>query len=190
MNTSELPGCAAQTMVTIIDAIKPDQLDAPTPCHEFDVRALISHLLHWSPVLEGAAHKNPTPPLAGPETSHTSDDWAAMLKERITSTASAWSAPEAWTGMTPFGPTGLPAHLVGGMVVTELVVHGWDLAKATAQHHTWDLDLLGYLYDEIKDTAETGRQMGVYAPEAPVLSDSPLIDRVLALTGRTPYWKP
>lgn len=190
MNTWELPGNAAQTIVTIINAIKPDQLDATTPCRDFDVRALISHLLHWGPVLEGAATKQSAAPLDGPETGHAPEDWARTLGEQIARTSSAWSAPQAWTGMAPFGPAELPAHVVGGMVVTELVVHGWDLAHATGQHATWDVDLLGFLYDEVKDHAETGRSMGVYASEVPVLSDSPLIDRIVALTGRDPRWTP
>lgn len=91
--------------------------------------------------------------------------------------------------MAPFGPTELPAHVVG-MIVTELVVHGWDLARATDQHPSWDVDLLGFLYDEVQGHAETGRNMGVYAPEVPVLSDSPLIDRIIAVTGRDPNGTP
>ncbi|WP_369634323.1 TIGR03086 family metal-binding protein, partial [Nocardia sp. JMUB6875] len=173
MNPSELPARAAQTMVTIIDAIKPDQLDAPTPCREFDVRALISHLLHWSPVLEGAGNKQPTPAPDGPETGHTPDDWPRALESRVTATAAAWSVPEAWTGSAPFDTGELPAHLAGGMVLTELVIHGWDLAKATAQQPIWDPDLLAYLYEEVTNTAETGRQMGIYGPEVPVPAATP-----------------
>jgi uncharacterized protein (TIGR03086 family) len=84
------------------------------------------------------------------------------------------------------GPTDLPAALVGGMVVAELVVHGWDLARATGRQPAWDDDLLAYLYDEVAKTAEQGREMGVYGPEVAVPASASLLDRTLALTGRDP----
>jgi uncharacterized protein (TIGR03086 family) len=88
------------------------------------------------------------------------------------------------------GPMELPASLVGGMVVGELVVHGWDLARATGKHPEWADDLLGYLHEEIAKSAEQGREMGVYGPEVAVPASSSTLDHVLGLTGRNPAWTP
>lgn len=86
------------------------------------------------------------------------------------------------------GPMELPASLIGGMIVGELVVHGWDLARATSQRPTWDQELIAYLHEEVMTTAEQGREMGAYGPEVAIPASSSTLDRVLGLTGRNPGW--
>jgi len=178
---------AASRLQDILRDIKPGQLGVPTPCTEYDVHALINHLLFWGPSLEGAARKENVPPPAGAERDLglTTDDLIAQLDR----TTAAWSEPGAWEGITHMGgPTELPAALVGGMVAGELTVHAWDLAKATGQVLAPDDDLLDYLLGEVGKTAEQGRQMGMYGPEVPVPATAPKLDRVLGLTGRAPGW--
>ncbi|MEE6257941.1 TIGR03086 family metal-binding protein [Plantactinospora sonchi] len=182
---------AASALTGIVDEIKPDQLDNPTPCGEYDVRKLVNHLLFWGPSLEGAARKETVPPPADAESELdlTGGDWSAALRALVEAVATAWARPEAWQGGTHMGgPTELPASLVGGMVIGELVVHGWDLARATGQDRSWDDELLGYLHEEVGRFAEQGRAMGVFGPEVPVPDSAPMLDRVLGLTGRDPGW--
>ncbi|HVW43032.1 MAG TPA: TIGR03086 family metal-binding protein [Amycolatopsis sp.] len=178
---------AATCLEDVVRTIRPGQLDAPTPCAKYDVRGLVNHLLFWGPSLEGAARKETVPPPGPPETDlglTTSD-----LLAQIDRTAKAWSEPAAWEGVTHMGgPAELPAALVGGMIVTELVVHGWDLAKATGRNLTPGDDLLDYLLDEVGKTAEQGRAGGVYGPPVAVPATAPKFDRVLAMTGRNPGW--
>lgn len=189
MSGDQLIGRAAAPVVEIVRNIKPDQLDAPTPCSEYDVRKLIHHMLFWGPSLEGAAGKQTVPPPAQAEADLdlTQGDWAADLVAQLERTAAAWSRPPAWHGSTHMGgPTELPAAMVGGMVLAELVVHGWDLGHATGQRPTWDNDVLDYVHREVENTAEMGREMGIYGPEVPVTADAQLLHRILGLTGRQP----
>jgi uncharacterized protein (TIGR03086 family) len=191
MPETHLVARAAAPLLEIVRDITPEQLGAPTPCTEFDVRRLLNHLLFWGPSLEGAARKEAVAPPA--ETEAEVDlidgDWRAALEAHIERTATAWSRPEAWDGVTRMGgPTELPASLIGGMLVGELVVHGWDLARATGQHPTWDDELLAYVHDEVAKGAEQGRDMGVYGPEVPVPAEAPVLDRLLGLAGRDPAW--
>lgn len=182
---------AATPLLEIIHNIKPDQLDAPTPCAEYDVRGLVGHLLFWGPSLEGAARKELVPPPGEVEAEAdlTDGDWATALEEHLNRTAAAWSAAGAWEGVTRMGgPMELPASLIGGMVLGELVVHGWDLARATGQHLSLDDELLSYLHDEVARSAQQGRDMGIYGPEVAVPASAPTLDRVLGLTGRNPAW--
>ena len=182
---------ATAPAVAIVHAIRPDQLEAPTPCAEFTVRTLLNHLLYWGPSLVGAARKERVaPPAAGEREADLPDgDWAGALAGQIDRTAAAWSDPDAWEGMTHLGgPDPMPAPLIGGMVLTELVVHGWDLARATGQRPEWDRELLDYLHGEIGKTAEYGRELGVYGPAVPVPDSAPVLDRTLGLTGRDPAW--
>ena len=102
-------------------------------------------------------------------------------------TTAAWSTPQAWQGTTDMAGSGeMPAPTIGGMVLGEVVVHGWDLAHATGQHPTWDDDVLAYLHREVEASAEMGRGMGIYGPEVAVPADAPLLHRILGLTGRVP----
>lgn len=193
MSNAQLIVRAAGVLREIVGQVKPDQLDAPTPCTEFDVRKLVNHLLFWGPSLVGAARKENVAPPAESEADVdlAAGDWQAALLAHVTNVVDAWSRPEAWEGVAHIGgPMELPSDLIGGMVVGELVVHGWDLARATGQQPVWAEDLLEYLHGEVAKSAEVGRQMGAYAEEVAVPETAPPLDRVLALTGRDPAWTP
>jgi uncharacterized protein (TIGR03086 family) len=168
----------------LLTLVTPDGLDAPTPCTEFDVRALLNHLLTWGPVLEAAARKEPAAPVE-----HTAADPAEAFGERLERVVAAWSEQEAWEGSTTMGgPDPMPAALIGGMVVSEIVVHGWDLGRALDRHPSWDPAVLGFVLGEVTATAELGRSMGIYADAVPVPDPAPVLDRLLGVTGRDPQW--
>ncbi|MFE1596327.1 TIGR03086 family metal-binding protein [Nocardia sp. NPDC058705] len=187
MSENERVARAAEPLSKILRTITSDRLADPTPCADFDVRALLNHLLHWGPSLIGAARKGEIAP--GPEVDLTTGDWAAALDTQLTDLAAAWGRPDAWQGVTRMGgPMELPAPLVGGMVVGELIVHGWDLARAVGTTVHWDDDLLRETYNDTAATAEQGRELGIYGPEIPIDTGAPLLDRILGLTGRNPAW--
>jgi uncharacterized protein (TIGR03086 family) len=190
MHAHTAAATAAKTTSTVIGNISVDQLEARTPCSEFTVRQLINHLLFWGPSLAGAAHKETVPPAGTSEEDvDLTDDWPVKLAAQTDALAAGWSEPRAWQGETTMGgPTAMPADMVGAMVVGELVVHTWDLARATGQQPVWDDDLLSFLLPELAATAEQGRQMGIFGPAVAVPDTSPLLDRILGLTGRDPHW--
>lgn len=188
---TQLLALAAAPFTEIVRNVKPDQLANPTPCTEFDVRKLVNHLLFWGPSLVGAARKEPAtlPAATESDVDLVGEDWAADLVAHAERAVAAWEEPAAWTGTTQMGgPTELPAELVGGMIAGELVVHGWDLARATGQRPEWDEDLLRYVHGEIDRSAELGRSMGVFGPEVPVPATASTLDRTLGLAGRDPKW--
>ncbi|EXG79840.1 TIGR03086 family metal-binding protein [Cryptosporangium arvum] len=169
----------------VVRTIRDEQLGAPTPCREFDVKALVDHLLQWGPALVGAARKEEVGPVEPPK------DWRKALDAHFDELVTGWGAPAAWEGTTRMGgPTEFPAPMIGGMVLAELVVHGWDLARATGQSPRWPEEVLRPLVAEARGMAEQGRQMGIFGPEVPVPADAPSLDRILGLTGRDPAWRP
>jgi uncharacterized protein (TIGR03086 family) len=188
MSGDQLFKLAAAPVIDVVRAIEPDQLGAQTPCAEFDVRKLLNHLLFWGPSLEGAARKESVPPPAASESEvDLPADWQPRLIAHLAKLSGSWSEPAAWQGNTHMGgPTELPASLVGGMVIGEVVVHAWDLATATGQTPEWDEEVLRYIHKEVEAGAQQGRDMGVYGPEVPVPADAPTLHRILGLTGRTP----
>lgn len=189
MHGYQLIGRACAPTVEIVRAITPDQLAAPTPCTEYDVRGLVNHLMFFGPSLEGAGRKVLTPPPAENESDvdlTEADDWPGDLAAQLGRTAAAWSGPEAWQGTTSMlGTTQMPAPMIGGMVVGELVLHGWDLAQATGRRPAWDDDVLAFVHGNLENTAQMGREMGAYGPEVTVAADAPILHRVLGLAGRT-----
>jgi uncharacterized protein (TIGR03086 family) len=190
MQANTVIASAAKTTRTVVGAISADQLDAPTPCDEFTVRALINHLLFWGPSQAAAAVKESVPPPGSNEREvDLTEDWATKLTALTDSLAAGWGEPEAWEGETFMGgPTAMPARMVGGMVAAELVVHTWDLARATGQEAVWEPDVLSFVHTEMAGMAKQGREMGIFGPEVPVAGTAPLLHRTLGLSGRDPQW--
>ena len=188
MPEAQLVARAAAPFLDVVRSLQPAALPSPTPCTEYDLRALVNHLLFWGPGLEAAARKESLAPPAEAESDVdlVVGDWKAALEAQVQAGVAAWSAPGAWAGDTWMGPYELPAPVVGGMLVGELVVHGWDLAQATGQRPVWDDDVLEFLHGQVAYSAQTGREMGIYGPEVHVAGTAAALDRVLALTGRDP----
>jgi uncharacterized protein (TIGR03086 family) len=96
----------------------------------------------------------------------------------------------SWDGMVPFASKQMPGSMVGRMVLTDLVVHGWDLARATDQpfHCADEVAETGYTF--AAELADQGRTMSAFGPEVPVSASAPMLDRALGLCGRDPAWTP
>jgi uncharacterized protein (TIGR03086 family) len=171
-----LTRAAVEPARLVVREIGPDQLDRPTPCPDFDVRALIEHLLTWGPALVAAGLK------AAPSTTYPD------LDHYLDAVAVAWGQPDAWTGATAMGGHELPATTLGGMVLGEVVVHGWDLARATGQDVAWPEHLLDFLCAEVDRSGEQARSMGLYGPVVPVPTGASTLDRLIGRTGRDPAW--
>lgn len=87
----------------------------------------------------------------------------------------------------------MPAQVMGVVALDELVVHGWDLARATGQPFTADpaslRESLGFAASMSEPGQEAGRE-GLYGPVVRVPDDAPDLDRLLGFAGRDPRWTP
>ncbi len=118
-------------------------------------------------------------------------DWRATVTTGLTDLAEAWREPAAWHGTASLGgPTELPAAMIGGMVCVELAVHGWDLARATAQEPRWDDDVTMFTLRQVTDMAPQGREHGVFGSEVDVPDSASALDKALGRSGRDPSWRP
>jgi len=107
--------------------------------------------------------------------------------QAIADLAEGWSVPEAWSGLTSMiGSDPMPGEMIGGMVLGELVVHGWDLARAVGVEPQFSGGVLAGTLVAVTSMAELGRGMGVFAPEVLIDAEAPLLDRIVASTGRDP----
>ena len=119
-----------------------DRLDDPTPCADYAVRDLIAHL---DQVARGADAPEPLGP-----------GWRTAIPTHLDALAAEWADPAVWEGI---GALDLPNAVWGRIVLTEMVVHGWDLARATGR--PFDLDDEPALRTCLDHVAE-------FVPNAPV----------------------
>lgn len=184
---------AARAVARLLDAIGDERLADPTPCPEYAVRELLGHLVGLSTAFRDAARKDFGPSTGtdpGSVLPVLDDDWRAVLPQRLNELAEAWQKPGAWDGDTQAGGITFPAAIAGRVALNELVIHGWDLARATGQEYAPGDASLRVSYDLLKPAGDDPSRDGMFGPVVRVAEDAPLIDRVVGLSGRRPDWQP
>ncbi len=68
----------------------------------------------------------------------------------------------------------------------DLLVHGWDIARATGQDETLPAHEVTRVYADAVSLGDNLRSEGVCGPAVEVPDDASDQDRLLALMGRTP----
>jgi uncharacterized protein (TIGR03086 family) len=184
-------GPQARLVARLVHGVREDQLDLPTPCPDYAVRHLLGHVAGLCLGLGAAGRKDVGPltdTVPGTTLPELAPDWRAVLPPALDALAEAWQDPAAWEGMTRAGGLDLPGAVAGLVAADELVVHGWDVARATGQEYVPD-DAALRAAEQFLAPAEGGRD-GLFGPIVPVPEDAPLLDRVIGLSGRDPHWKP
>ncbi len=177
----------------VVSAVRADQLAGPTPCPDFDVAALVDHLVGagWRAVSLG---RGETP--SGEEFPHVElGDAADQLSQAGRAAAGAWSDDRlSETTTMPWGETYTGSTLVD-MYLSELVAHSWDLAVATGQPAVCDESLAMAALDAGRAMLrpEYRNMMGPGSPfgtEQPVDEGAPTLERFAGFMGRSPDWRP
>jgi uncharacterized protein (TIGR03086 family) len=178
---------AAAETARIVGGVSAGQLADPTPCTDWDVRALLNHIILWTAysaeqrayggsVAEDLMSKDfaAEPGFA--------DDYAAQVGKAV----AAWSDPAAWERELDVMGSATPAADIAGLLIAETALHGWDLAVATGQEYHCDDATAAVVLGVVEAQAELFRQYQGFADPVPVSGDAPAFDRALALSGRTP----
>jgi uncharacterized protein (TIGR03086 family) len=184
---------ATDRMAELIRAVPDDALAAPTPS-DIDLGTLLDHIRTFAVVFTAAARRDALPfegrpPV--PDAANLGDDWRERLPRALDDLATAWRSPDAWTGTTSAGGLELPGEMAGTIALDEVVVHGWDVARAIGRPYDAEPQLLDEIYGWVAQFADPGSPLpreGLFGPPVPVPADAPLLDRVLGLTGRDPNW--
>ncbi|MEU6557203.1 TIGR03086 family metal-binding protein [Streptomyces sp. NPDC046915] len=184
-----------QTLVVarLAEAVTDERLSAVTPCPDLAVRNLLGHLAGLAAAFRDAARKDlgattdTGPDAAVPD---IGPGWREELPKVLDELAEAWRDPAAWTGMTRAGGVDLPGAVAGAVAADELVIHGWDLARATGQEYIPDPAALQAAHGFLLAAAENSGGSGIFGPVVPVPAGAPLLDRALGLSGRDPGWTP
>lgn len=198
-------GAAVALLRRVADGVRDDQLHDPTPCGDFDVEGLLVHLSAVLPrVAALATGANPfAGTLALPQPGQRwSDAWLEAAHE----IQAGWSDPAVLER-----PMSLPWIQTDGAgmlahYTAELTVHTWDLARATGQQPDFDpravaTSIASYRHvlpaeGRLAEFLAVSAQMPAdRRPTAPVFGevhavapDAPLVDQLVAWTGRDPDW--
>ncbi|MFH7596742.1 TIGR03086 family metal-binding protein [Streptomyces racemochromogenes] len=189
-------GPQAAVVARLVSRVPGGGLGGRTPCPGYAVGDLLGHLAGLAVAFRDAARKDlgpttDTPP--GAAAPPLPADWRERIPRALGELAEAWRDPSAWTGMTRAGGVDLPGAVAAAVAADELVVHGWDLARATGQEYAPDTPALHASHAFLLAAAqEAGAGQGVFGPVVPLPDGdgAPLLDRTLALSGRDPGWKP
>lgn len=192
-------GPAAREVTRLLDGVSDKQLASPTPCEDYSVGALLDHLMGLSLAFTWAAHKTTASHTGGqegpgqPSAVYLDPEWRERLPHRLDELAKAWAKPAAWEGMTEAGGVRMPAEQMGVVTLDELVLHGWDLARATGQRFNCDpastAAVLTFTSQSAQPENAAGRE-GLFGPVVDVPEGASDLDKALGYAGRDPGWTP
>jgi uncharacterized protein (TIGR03086 family) len=179
---------ACQRTSDVLINVNDGQLDGATPCEKLTVRALVAHVGGLALAFSAAARKEfgeltDTPPVEGVP---LDGDWRTAYPTRLADLAQAWGEPAAWDGMSRAGGVDFPGEVGGLIALTEVVIHGWDVAAATGQSYDIDVATAAAVLPHVTAIAAEGPVEGLFGPAVAVADDAPTLDRIIALSGRDP----
>jgi uncharacterized protein (TIGR03086 family) len=164
----------------IVEAVRPDQLGSPTPCTDWTVQRLIDHLVGGTEYLLAAAENR--------EPAQRTFSMGADFRLCVAAVLDALEVPGAMerTCISPLGFEWPVSQAVAGTFM-DVLIHTWDLARATDQDDRLDPELVDActaLF--LPHMPERGRAAGIVGPAMEVAEDATAHDRLLAAMGRRP----
>ncbi len=185
MDILELHDRALDQVGEIIDNVKPDQLEAKTPCPDWSLRELLAHIINgniqWSP--DGGG---PFASVGLPDDIDAvlGDDFASAYDDSAELNSKAWNRSGVINRSfdTPPGPIRASERIKAHMA--ELLSHGWDVAKSTHQVPHFDDEVVGVTMDYAQENMPAERDGKFFGNVQKTGDDAQPIDRLVAFMGR------
>ena len=169
----------------IVAGIGADQMSAPTPCTEWDVRGLLNHVVagNWwaAELASGKTIEQVGDRLDGDV---LGDNLLDAYDRSAEAAAAAFETPGAMDApcAVSYGP--VPGSVYAGHRFIDVFVHGWDLAVATNQDPALDPVLVGDCWAVVEPQAELLSGSGAFATQVEVPAGADLQARLLGVLGR------
>jgi uncharacterized protein (TIGR03086 family) len=170
-------------MRRLLAAVGPEQWALPTPCTEWNVRTVANHVVGgmrlYAAELTGA----------DPGGEHD-DDWLGAdpigaYDDAARTVLAAWRRPGVRDRLVRLSFGAVPAPMAAIIELTELVVHGLDIALATGQEEDVDQAQARRLHAVMAAIGIDGFRMpGIFGPARSAAPDAPASRRLLAFLGR------
>jgi len=168
----------------VVAQVRPEDLTRPTPCSEWDVQALLAHMLGSIDAFRAHAARSSAEPAAR----EVSDDVLTVYDDATSAARAAWREPGALDGeVTLSVGISIPAEVAAGISTADCLVHGWDLQRALGG----DLELDAELAEQVLGISSAVvtpdfRGPATFGPEVTVGTDASPTARLVAFLGRQP----
>ena len=182
---------AVRSSRVVLAAVRPEQLDDPTPSASWKVQDLINHMVQAPGFAATVASTHDFSNHRGDDADHASGDYLAAYDAATGGALDAFLSEGALEGTVkmPFGE--LPAPAFATIATGDAFVHGWDLAKATGQPAS-ELDpelaeeLLVAVVPLLPDSLRGADGAAPFGPPVEVAANASAADRLAGFLGRLP----
>jgi uncharacterized protein (TIGR03086 family) len=168
-----------------VRSVRPQQWRNPTPCSEWDVRALVNHLVTeqlWAPLLLGGATIDDIGDRFDGD--QLGDDPVQAWASAAAAARDAFAAPGALRRPVELSYGRRPAEGYCQEMTLDLTVHAWDLARGIEADDRLGEELVNGVLTFIEPQVEQLAATGLFAPPVAVGDDADAQTRLLALLGR------
>jgi uncharacterized protein (TIGR03086 family) len=182
---------ALDTATAVIRDVRPEQLDGPTPCAGWDLRALLEHMIGQNHGFADAVERVEDVPVAG-FAPRSFDDagvagaWEASA-DRVAAAFAAAAGERAVLLVEISTELRFPVGTVIDFHLLDTVVHTWDVVTALGRRFRPDDDLAELVAAQAaRVPAGPAREQpgAAFAPSVAVPSATDPWTRALALLGR------
>jgi uncharacterized protein (TIGR03086 family) len=129
---------------SIVAAVEPGQLTNPTPCAEYDVRALLSHIVGGLNRVAIAGEGGDALARLARADDVPDDGWLAAYRAASARAAAAWTGDAKLDAQVELPWGKIPGRFAIAGYIQEILTHGWDLARATGQPTERDPELAAW----------------------------------------------
>jgi uncharacterized protein (TIGR03086 family) len=184
----EQHGRCGQRFAALVAGVRPGQWHDRTPCSQWDVQALVHHLLYeqrWvPPLLEGLTLRQVGDRFEGDLMGEDTSAWPGLLASSIAEAHAAVAQPGVLdrTVHLSFGEASGREYVM--QLTADLAIHGWDLARATGQDDTLEPGVVALLLPWTEANASLLTASGLFGSRIDVGPDAPDDVRLLGLLGR------
>jgi uncharacterized protein (TIGR03086 family) len=179
-----LRGVYAHT-AEVIGQVRPDHLDLPTPCTEWNVRELLNHTIGVVFGIAGSVTGEPAP--SGDAPDFTTGDGAVVAFDQASQRSlAAWSADGIFDGTVDFGAGDMPAEAGIGINALDTLTHSWDIAEAIGHDRAMDPTIAEAVLAASKMIISDDIRAGRFGPAVTIDDAAPAHDRLAAFLGRHP----
>ena len=174
---------AQVTFADVLVNVSSDQMSSPTPCPEWDVKALIDHVI---------AGNQRVVERAGGQVAPLPENLGAAHRASAEAAQETFAEPQALTRTFQLPIGEIPGSAFIELRTSDLLVHAWDLATATGQPTDLDPELAEYVLAFSKQMMSRPGLRGdgrPYGEEQPWGDAHPMAGRVAAFLGRELSWR-
>lgn len=170
----------------LVQGVRPEQWTAPTPCTDWDVRRVVSHLVAMNLVFAALLTEQPLPSRGvDPLGAAPAEDFTESAKQLVAAFDRPGVLRQVFAG--PLGEATGAQRMQ--MRVYDLLAHGWDIACATGQPHGLPEDVAEQSLAFVREHLEAQSRVGRFEPAQPVSDDAPAVEQLMAFLGRPVPWR-